>query len=45
MEAYTSKLLLLTDSLICPHNAIAFHLKLVPGIRACYNSLIKTVYV
>ena len=27
----------LTDSLICPHNALVSHLKLVPGFRACFN--------
>ena len=36
MEAYTSTLSLLAYSLICPHNAFVFHLKLVPGFRACY---------
>ena len=38
MEAYTSTLCLLTDSLtlslICPHNAFVSHLKLVTGCRA-----------
>ena len=37
METYTSTLTLftdsLTDSLICPHNALLSHLKLIPGSR------------
>ena len=36
MEPYTSNLGLLTDSLICPHKALASHLKLVPVFRACF---------
>ena len=27
----------LTDSLICPHNALVSHLKLVPGFLACFS--------
>ena len=33
MEAYTSTPGLLPDILICLHNALVSHLKLVPGIR------------
>ena len=36
MEAYTSTLGLLTDSLISLHNALLYHLKLVPGSRTCF---------
>ena len=40
MDAYTSSLGLLTylptDWLICPHNSLDSHLKLVPGSRACF---------
>ena len=40
MEAYTSTLTLLTESLTdplsCPHNALLSHLKLIPGFHACY---------
>ena len=42
MEAFESSLgtvysLIDSHSLICPHNALVFYLKLVPGFRACYN--------
>ena len=37
MKAYTSTLVLLTNSLICLHKALVSHLKLVPGFRACSN--------
>ena len=41
MEAYTSNLGLLTDLLICPHNALVSHLKLVPGFRAYFYTVWK----
>ena len=43
MEAYTSTLGLLTYSLIliCLHNALVSHLKIVPGFWACF---IKSMY-
>ena len=46
MEAYTSNLSLLTDSLICPHNALLSHLKLVPLSQALYfKKKIRTRFV
>ena len=33
----------LTHSLICPHNALVSHLKLVPGCRDCF--IIQSVQI
>ena len=49
MEAYASTLgphtYLFTDWSICPHNALAAHLKLVPGFLAYFFIWVKVLKV
>ena len=48
MEANTSTLDLLTDWLTdwinCPHNALVYYLKLVPGFRACLVLIMHLIF-